>query len=239
MDKLLKALEDLRGDLAILRDQIDKQEQLHRLSNRSDPAYAAWHEMEADLLILRKIRRELVTKQVDKQTSQRDHPELHLPLFSGHCPRRYEKHQAELEKIFTDMFPNCNPESYKRDVLPLAVIPETTIYRWKKKWELKPSWRPWHMQYNHGSQNRLFDDQEEAEIAAEIMSRYIGQQHLFTSATFTAIASEKWAELGRNPNQFKCSDKFICGFKERNGFSTPRCHLKRRDPEGEEQNVEI
>jgi hypothetical protein len=69
---------------------------------------------------------------VDKQTCRRDHPELHLPLFSGPCARRYEKSKAELEGIFRDIFPNWNPESYKRDVLPLAVIPETTIYRWKK-----------------------------------------------------------------------------------------------------------
>jgi hypothetical protein len=53
------------------------------------------------------------------------------------------------------------------------------------------------------------------------------------------ISSRRHFWLSRDPNEFRCSDKFIYGFKETNGFSTRRRHLKRRDPEGEEQNVEI
>jgi hypothetical protein len=53
------------------------------------------------------------------------------------------------------------------------------------------------------------------------------------------MAMEKWKETGRDPAQFKCSDKCISGFKKRNPFSSRKCHVKRRDPVGEEQDIAV
>jgi hypothetical protein len=69
-----------------------------------------------------------------------------------------------------------------------------------------------------------------------IISKYGDAGRLFTSATFMAM--DKWMELGRDPNEFKWSDKFICAFKERNRFSSRRCHVKRRDPDGDGEKIE-
>lgn len=95
------------------------------------------------------------------------------------------------------------------------------------------------MKENHGTHHRLFTDLEEAEIKHVIVSEYIEVGKLFTSATFQAIAKEKWTELGRDPKEFVCSDKFISGFRKGNGLTSRKCHLKRRDRGGERQNIEI
>jgi hypothetical protein len=94
------------------------------------------------------------------------------------------------------------------------------------------------MKENHGSHNRLFTDLQELEIARQIRAEYIDRAVLFTCQTFRQVALEKWTALGRDPAQFACSDRFICSFKERNRFSSRKCHVKRRDPVGDEQRVE-
>jgi hypothetical protein len=95
------------------------------------------------------------------------------------------------------------------------------------------------MKENHGSHHRLFTDAQEDEIAEAIRHNYVDHSLLFPSSTFAAIAMEKWKELGRDPAHFKCSDKYISGFKKRNAFSSRKCHVKRRDPVGEEQDIAV
>jgi hypothetical protein len=119
-----------------------------------------------------------------------------------------------------------------------AVIPEPMIYRWKDKWQAGASWRPENINENSGKHHRLFTDSQEAEITETITSKYVDPGRLFTFAMFMAVAMDKWTEVGRDPNEFKCSDKFICVFKERNRFSSRRCHVKRRDPDGDDENIE-
>jgi hypothetical protein len=87
-------------------------------------------------------------------------------------------------------------------------------------------------------QHRLFTDSQEAEIMEMIISKSVDAARLFTSAAFMAVAMDKWTEFGRDPNEFKYSNKFICAFKERNRFSSRRCHVKRRDPDGDDENIE-
>jgi hypothetical protein len=54
-----------------------------------------------------------------------------------------------------------------------------------------------------------------------------------------AVAMDKWTELSRGPSEFKCSDKFICAFKEPNRPSSRRCHVKRSDPDRDDENIEV
>jgi hypothetical protein len=49
---------------------------------------------------------------------------------------------------------------------------------------------------------------------------------------------DQWTELGGDPNEFKYPDKFICAIKEQNRFSSRRCHVQRRDPNGADENIE-
>jgi hypothetical protein len=62
------------------------------------------------------------------------------PLFSGEAHKDYSRHKKKLEAIFTSHFPHWNESSYELCVLPLAEIPHTTIYYWKRKWDADQSW---------------------------------------------------------------------------------------------------
>jgi hypothetical protein len=167
------------------------------------------------------------------------HPIFNQPLFSRPEQHEYGEHKAELEPIFTEIFPNWHTHSYEVAVLPLAKIARSTIGEWHGKWSKNQSWRPWNSKESHGSHNRLFTDQEEDELTGTIVSDYLELGRLFTGQTFCALATEKLGELGRDPATFICSDKFICGFKKRNGFSSRKCHWKRRDPRGTLEITEL
>jgi hypothetical protein len=95
------------------------------------------------------------------------------------------------------------------------------------------------MKENHSKHHRLFTDSQEAEITETIVSKSVDAGTLFTSARSMAVTIDKWTELGRDSNEFKCSDKFICAFEERNCFSSRRCHVKWRDPDGDDENIEV
>jgi transposase len=74
----------------------------------------------------------------------------------------------------------------------------------------------------------VFTDDEEAEMAAEILRTYIIPGKIFIGATFRAFAMAAYAASGRDPGPFKCSRHFIDNFKRRHRFSSRRFHIRRR-----------
>jgi hypothetical protein len=76
-------------------------------------------------------------------------------------------------------------------------------------------------------------------IPAAILDEYIAVGSLFSSTTFRVVATKAWEELGRDPATFKCSQAFIHGFKERNGFSSRRFRIRRRDPVGSQWDLSV
>jgi hypothetical protein len=234
MEELLLRLSHIREEIQNLKNSFYDRYNYYRFLDNSDPADLC-KSLIQDLIYLHSLIRDNTVVSTTIHENQADSSARQL--FQGNLEHRYTEHQKKLECIFSAFFPDWNSDSYKTKVLPIAKIPKATIYRWKNTWELDPSWRPWHTKLNHGIHHRLFNDQEEAEIIHVIVSEYLDQGCLFTNATFAALASEKWEELGRNPGEFKCSHHFICDFKERNGFSSRRCHVKRRDRHGEGQSL--
>jgi hypothetical protein len=134
---------------------------------------------------------------------------LPKPLFSGKPHNDYSRHARELDFIFTDVFPCWTPDSYRRTIRPIAQIPKATIFRWKDHWATNPLWRPWDTKSNHGTHNRQFTDEQEAEISKKIITEYVEVGRLFSCGTFSALIAQYWADLGRDPADFKCSTHFI------------------------------
>jgi hypothetical protein len=87
------------------------------------------------------------------------------------------------------------------------------MYAWKKQWMINRKWRPWNMSV-HGLHHRQFTAEQKFAIAATILDECIAVGSLFSSATFRAVATKVWEELGRDPATFKCSQAFIRDFKE-------------------------
>jgi hypothetical protein len=162
-------------------------------------------------------QRHLLVRRSPDDTPQFMAQPIRLPaltrLFSGRPHKDYRRHKAELAFIFDHIFPNWKSYSYQFEILPVANIPESTIYRWRAKWYDNRRWRPWNTQENYGRCNRQFTDQEEAEITNKIISEYIAAGNLFTCETFRALVTQYWEDLGRDPTIFKCSSQFICKFK--------------------------
>jgi hypothetical protein len=103
----------------------------------------------------------------------------------------------------------------------------SVLYQWKKQWTDDPNWRPWNTQHL-GLHNRTFTEDEEADLAKEIIEQWVMPARLFNSATFRDLAMRRYQESGRDPHKFQCSDHFIHNFRRRHGFSSRRFHLRRR-----------
>jgi hypothetical protein len=234
MDDLLPELSLIRESIENMKNRLKDPDNYQRFLHSSEPADICQSTIPALTSLYALIRAHTVF-------STQDHEDQATisngQLFRGNCAHQYNEHHKELELIFSNIFRHWNSCSFQNEVLVIAKIPKATIYRWKYKWDRDPFWRPWNMKLNHGIQHRLFSDEEEAGIIKIIVSEYLNQGRLFTSTTFAAVAAEKWEELGRNPSEFRCSHHFIADFKKRNGFSSRRCHVKRRDRRGEEQDI--
>jgi hypothetical protein len=89
----------------------------------------------------------------------------------------------------------------------------------------------------HDRCHREFSDENEAEITRTIISDYVAVGKLFTCETFRALISQFLTDHGRDPTRFKCSSKFIFDFKQRNGFSSRRFHVRRPNPSGLKENI--
>jgi hypothetical protein len=160
-------------------------------------------------------------------------------LFRGRPQRDYARQRHTIEHIFTHIFPQWGPNSYKRYSQILG-IPFQRIYEWRARWMREPDWRPWCYTLR-GAHHRVFSDTEEQAIADYIVQNYLVPGALFTDSTFRDIAMiaylEKFSD-DQMPKQFNCSPGFIASFKERNRFSSRRAHLKRRPVVSEESKAE-
>jgi hypothetical protein len=134
-------------------------------------------------------------------------------------------YNSRFETIFTKIFPIWTPNPYEIDILPIAKSPHSTIYAWREQWMISRKWRLLNMSV-HGLHHRKFTDEQQFAIAATILDEYFAVGSLFSSATFRAVTRKAWEELGRDPATFKCSQAFIRGFKERNGFSSRMFHAQ-------------
>jgi hypothetical protein len=153
-------------------------------------------------------------------------------LFSGRPHHNYARHKTDFEGIFSSIFPHWDEVSEKDRVLPIANIPESTIYRGKNEWTVNPAWRPWKMKENHGYHNRQFTDEQEAEITSRIVSEDIEVGQMFTSEAFRALTSQYWINLGGDP-----TSSFISDFKIGSWFSSRRFHMKRRNPRVSKEDI--
>jgi hypothetical protein len=108
---------------------------------------------------------------------------LPTPLFSGRPHRDYARHKGELEPIFTTHFPTWSRISAATHIAPLAKIPKQTLYQLKAKWEADPQWRPWDTGF-HGKHLRIFTDEQETEIAEEVITQYIVPGRRFNAHDF-------------------------------------------------------
>jgi hypothetical protein len=101
------------------------------------------------------------------------------------------------------------------------------IYHWKSQWEKDSTSRPSTTEA-HGAANRIFSDDQEAELLDVILSQYIGPGKQFVASTFRELAQAFYASIGGNPDELKCSDHFLDGFKSPHRLSSRRFHLRRR-----------
>jgi hypothetical protein len=163
-------------------------------------------------------------------------PDDTRPLFSGKPHNDWNRKRTRLEPIFLRIFPNWHAKSYEAEILPIANIGASTIYGWRAHWRRDPFWRPWHT-HAHGISQRRFTDSEEGQLVDVILSNYIANGQLFTSATFRDLASQFWKDLGKS-GEFTCSDHFLVDFKRRNNFSSRRFHIRRRTAHGTEESIE-
>jgi hypothetical protein len=140
-------------------------------------------------------------------------------LFPGKPHRNYIRFKRQLEPIFLDVFPNWTRTSARTEILPRARIPKSVIHHWKSQWTNDPAWRPWNTDA-HGTANRIFTDEQEAELLDVILSQYIAPGKQFVASTFRELAQAFYVRIGGNPDEFKCSDHFIDIFKSRHRLSS-------------------
>jgi hypothetical protein len=86
----------------------------------------------ADLDIIRevyefgRVRYTRIAERIPPGTEDYNRAGLGLPLFSGHAHHDYERYKADLEPIFTSIFPNWHSQSYDLEIKPIANIPINT-----------------------------------------------------------------------------------------------------------------
>jgi hypothetical protein len=141
-------------------------------------------------------------KQARHPTSVQDSLDPDRPLFSDLPHSRSARYNASLETIFTKILPNWTPNSHEIDILPIAKIPHSKMYPWTKQWMINRKWQPWNTSV-HGLHHRQFTKEQEFASAATILDECIAVGSLFSSATFHAVATKAWEELGRDSVTFK------------------------------------
>jgi hypothetical protein len=199
MEGLLAAVDVLRESLRSLRHEVESSERAKCLFDPSNPRYASaniWRTDIENLLNSSHHEREKMALipllMPPRYRDEVDPPVPDHQLFRGHCRRRYDKHKKELDPVLSRTFAYWHEDSYEREVLRPASTPTSTIHKWKETWQGNRDWRPWHMKESHGRHHRLFTDEQEAEIAEIICSRYVDKGLLFTRTTLKAMALEKW-----------------------------------------------
>jgi hypothetical protein len=124
---------------------------LQHRDDTSDSILNAARDTSVNLEVIRAIARRQAKIPPIQPSTNRGNPMPVRSLFSCHPHNDYSKHKAELEPIFGVIFPSWNSNSSNLQVLPMADIPESTIYTRNGKWLKAPSWRPWNNNENRDS----------------------------------------------------------------------------------------
>jgi hypothetical protein len=105
----------------------------------------------------------------------------------------------------------------------------STVSRYKAAINRDPQFKIFDNRY---IARRIFSDEEEAEISADIRCNYLAKKRMFTDIDFVQIAADYWAKKHKDNTdglcRFNVSKGWIWRFKERNRFSSRRINVKRR-----------
>lgn len=83
----------------------------------------------------------------------------------------------------------------------------------------------------HGTFNRIFTDEQEANIVEYIDTNYIQQGKYFSDSAFQTVAFEAFDEIYKDSDnipKFQCSSHFIFDFKNRHRISSRLAHFRQR-----------
>jgi hypothetical protein len=149
------------------------------------------------------------------------------PLLSRPKPNRYGKCKTELEWIFIHIDPNWQSDSYPRDILPFANILESTSRRLTSEKYVITGFSQ--ILKKPKSQERSF-------------SAYLDVGRLFTLCNIPSGGRRQlertWKGSTGIPPFRQVHLLFQRKEKKRKGFTSRRCHLKQRDANGANENIE-
>ena len=145
----------------------------------------------------------------------------------------YKKYPEVVEKVLTIL------KQHRRGDIPNiashTAFKLRTLYNWEKALRNDPNFNP--LKKKCGNQNRIFTDAEEDAISDYIIENILKAGILFTDEDFEELIMtaflEKYPTNHEDDNEqkmprFEASKGFIYDFKKNHGFSTRRCHTKRR-----------
>ena len=104
-----------------------------------------------------------------------------------------------------------------------------TLYNWAEEIKKDPSFNP--LNKKCGNHRRIFTDEEEDAISDYIIQNILMAGILFTDEDFEDLIMQAFLEKHRDDDdipQFAASKGFIYDFKRNHGFSSRKCHTKRR-----------
>lgn len=117
---------------------------------------------------------------------------------------------------------------------------ERTIYNWKKKLLTDHNFNPLDKQKRIKS--RIFTEEEEDSIADFIFKEKIIQNKCFNDEDCITIITNAYLEKHANDDdidfEYVVSNGYIYNFKNRHGFVSKLCHLKRR-PQINQEKIEM
>ena len=109
-------------------------------------------------------------------------------------------------------------------------IKPTSLRYWVKQWQTKRDWDPTDTK-NKGKHHRIFNDEQEKNIAEYIEDNYIEPHNYFSNSQFQTLAFEAYDNIYRDaedPLNFSCSKTFITDFKNKYCISSRLAHFKER-----------
>lgn len=96
-------------------------------------------------------------------------------------------------------------------------IKAPTLRHWIQMWRDDPLWVPYNT-LNHGKCHRIFQDDQEQNIADYIRKNYLQTNKYFSNAQFQTLAFEAFDNVYSNvekPPRFVCSPNYISKFKKK------------------------
>lgn len=109
-------------------------------------------------------------------------------------------------------------------------IKPTSLRYWEKQWQTKIEWDPTDTK-NKVKHHRIFNDEQEKNIAEYIEDNYIEPHNYFSNSQFQTLAFEAYDNIYRDaedPPNFSCSKTFITDFKNKYCISSRLAHFKER-----------